>query len=151
MALVVGLSVAAGAAHAVPIVFDFTGTVWQGTQHYDFVNQVGSTDVSTAGQVVTGRVVVETDGLLRSVYSQSNGTSITHTDMVMDPAELVTTELFIGGIAYDINVDLGNHGGGLSAFDSNGGPSCAGCTDSAILQPALLPGMGSRRSSRRFH
>lgn len=128
--LAAGLSVAAGAAHAVPIIFDFTGTVSGGTRYDDFVNQVGSTDLSTDGQVVTGQIVIETDGLLRSSQSQTNGTRISYDDAITDAADLFTSKLFIAGVEYDVGLHSGDNGR-LSAFDSSGVPNCIGCTPAA--------------------
>lgn len=125
-ALAVSLGMAAASAQAVPIVFDFTGTV-NLTQYYDTVTQVSGTDLSMAGQVVTGRLVVETDGLDPYTETGSSGTRIGYSDLIMNPIELITSELYIGGVAHDVGLYSGDSGG-VSAFEASGLPTCVGCS-----------------------
>lgn len=125
VSLAIGLGIAASSAHAVPMVFDFTGTV-RDTYYYDYVNHTGGTDLSLAGQTVTGRIVVETDGLEPSETINSSGVRYSYGDLLMDP-ELITSELNIGGVAYDVGIYAGNSGG-VSAFEASGLPTCDGCS-----------------------
>lgn len=124
--LAVSLSVAASSAHAVPMIFDFNGTV-HNTFYYDYVNQTGGTDWSQAGQAVTGRIVVETDGLAPSATIDQRGVRYSYGDLLMDPTELITSELYIGGVTYDMGLYSGRSGG-VSAFEASGLPTCDGCS-----------------------
>jgi hypothetical protein len=117
---------AAASAHAVPMVFDFTGTV-SATYHSDYVNQTHGTDVSQAGQIVTGRIVLELDDLASFNEATERGTYISFVDLLNTPSEPITSELSIGGIAHDVGAYSGD-GGALVAFDSRGLPACEGCS-----------------------
>jgi len=126
VACAISLGVAASSAHAVPMIFDFTGTV-RDTYYYDWVNQTGGTDLSQAGQVVTGRIVLELDDLASFNETTERGTSISFVDLLNTPSEPITSELSIGGVAHDVGAYSGD-GGALLAFDSRGLPSCEGCS-----------------------
>jgi hypothetical protein len=121
-ALAVGLGVAASSAQAVPIIFDFAGTVTA-------TNAVGG----AIGQAVVGRVVVETDGLVERSQTLASGTTVSYNDFPADPVDLITSQVIIGGIAYDVGI-YGSNQSALSAFDSNGLPPCEGCS---IAQDAV--------------
>lgn len=125
-ALAMSLGMAAASAHAVPMVFDFTGTVGE-TYYYDYVNQTGGTDVSQVGQVVTGHIVLELDDLASFNDTTERGTSVSFVDLLNTPSEPITSELNIGGIAHDVGAYSGD-GGALVAFDSRGLPACEGCS-----------------------
>ena len=116
VALAVGLGVAAASAHAVPIVFDFAGTVTSG--------------VSAIGEAVAGQIVVETDGLFHNAYTSTPGTWVTYTDLSSNPVDLITSQVSIGGNAYDVGVYSSDHSS-LTAFDSSGLPACDGCAVSS--------------------
>jgi hypothetical protein len=124
--LAASLGIAASTAYAVPMVFEFTGTV-RDTYYYDWTTQSGGTDTSLAGQVVTGRIVLELDGLERFQDTTERGTQISFVDLLNNPSEPITSELSIGGIAHDVGAYSGD-GGALVAYDSNGLPSCEGCS-----------------------
>lgn len=115
-ALAAVLSVAAGAAHAVPIVFDFTGTV---TTSSIFTSTGGVQDNSFNGRAVSGRITVETTGLRPTSSSDSSGLTLGYSDSNMDSLTLIDSELFIGGVSYDVGL-YPAAGGSLSAFDSSG-------------------------------
>lgn len=115
VALAASLGIAAASAHAVPIVFDFTGTVTSGA--------------ATIGEAVTGRIVVETDGLARNSRTMTTGTSVTFRDNPTDAVDLVSSDLIIGGNVYDVGGYVGDQGY-LTAFDTSGLPSCEGCASS---------------------
>ena len=106
--LAVGLGVAASSAHAVPMVFDFTGAV---ISSYHATGSVVTTDWSVAGQSVTGRFVIETDGLTRGSQTGSTGTTVTYADPVADGMDVITTELLINGVSYDVDINPGDRGG----------------------------------------
>lgn len=122
---VVSLCVAATSAQAVPMVFDFTGTV--GDTYHSGGNQTGGVDLSLAGQVVTGRIVLELADLAANNETTERGTYFNFVDLLNTPSEPITSELNIGGIAHDVGVYSGD-GGGLFAFDSRGLPMCEGCS-----------------------
>jgi hypothetical protein len=124
--LAASLGFAASTACAVPMVFEFTGTV-RDTNYYDSVTQTGGTDLSLAGQVVTGRIVLDVEGLARFQDTTERGTQVSFVDLLNNPSEPITSELSIGGIAHDVGVYSGD-GGAVSAYDSNGLPSCEGCS-----------------------
>lgn len=132
--MIAALSLGAGAAHAVPIVFEFTGTVTSRT----ISSTSGVTaDDSLNGQAVSGRIVLETDGLLPPRTTPSpRGTFIAHTDSTLDTLDLITTELSIAGVSYDMGLHPTNSGH-ILAFDSSGLPPCPGCSpvrDILVLQ-----------------
>lgn len=137
--LAVGLAMAAASAQAVPIIFDFTGTVRE-TQYYDWVNQTGGTDLSLAGQAVTGRIVVEVDGLRPHETTTASGTTVGYTDSILNPTELITSQLNIAGVNYDVGAYSGDTGF-VFAFDSSGVPPCEGC---AVVRDLLAVTDGSR-------
>lgn len=115
VALAISLTVAAASAQAVPIIFDFTGTV------------TGSAAPGTTiGQAVFGQIVVETDGLVRNVNTSTPGTWVTYTDLPQDPVDLITSNVSIGGNAYDVGVYSSDQSS-FTAFDSSGLPACDGC------------------------
>jgi hypothetical protein len=108
------------------MVFDFTGTVLN-TQYYDWTDNSNGTDLSMAGQAVIGRIVVETEGLSPSLTNDTSGIRYSYGDLLMDPRELITSELNIGGVAVDVTPYSGNSGG-VSAFEASGLPTCEGCS-----------------------
>jgi hypothetical protein len=116
VALAASLGIAASPAHAVPIVFDFSGTV---------TGVTGGNSV--IGQSVLGRFVVETDGLVARTETYASGTSVSYNDFPADPVDLITSQVTIGDIAYEVGV-YGSNQSALSAFDSSGLPPCAGCS-----------------------
>ncbi|MBM0105684.1 PEP-CTERM sorting domain-containing protein [Steroidobacter sp. S1-65] len=93
--MIAALSMVAGAAHAVPIVFDFTGTV---TESYDLdFGGINTPHPHMSGQTVIGRITVETDQLLArtDMYPVQRRTTLSET------GEAITSELTIGGVTYD--------------------------------------------------
>jgi hypothetical protein len=114
MALAVGLGVAANSAHAVPIVFDFTGTV---SYTVNYQNGQSTEDRSLAGQAVVGRITVETDGLFTRTGTTLGGAYSAHLDQVGGP-DLITNELNIGGVRYDVDLYADRYGQ-VSAWDSS--------------------------------
>jgi hypothetical protein len=108
------------------MVFDFTGTVRE-TFTTDSVNFPTGIDMSLAGQVVTGRIVIELAQLEPSESSSERGTYLNFIDMLNTPSEPITSELSIGGVVHDVGLYSGD-GGGIYAYDSNGLPSCEGCS-----------------------
>lgn len=137
--LAVGLGMAAASAQAVPIIFDFTGTV-RHTYHNDWVNQTSGYDLSLAGQAVTGRIVVQVDGLRPRETTTASGTTVGYTDSILDPTELITSELNIAGVNYDVGAYSGDTGT-VFAFDSSGLPPCEGC---AVVRDLLAVTDSSR-------
>ncbi|WP_202624174.1 PEP-CTERM sorting domain-containing protein [Steroidobacter agaridevorans] len=119
-ALAASLGLAAGAAQAVPIVFEFAGTVGE-TRIHDAVGNLLALDYSLSGQTVTGRIVVETDGLAVRTYTNQFGSSQSLLDYLFDPPEQITSELFIGGVMYDVGAYSGDTGH-LWGIDSSGVP-----------------------------
>lgn len=107
-ALAASLGLTAGSAHAIPIVFDFTGTV-SGTWIVDAAYN-STYDGSLSGRSVTGRITVETDGLRPHTQSGSYGTYHLLLDDYVDPSEQVTSELFVDGIAWDVGGYAGDAG-----------------------------------------
>lgn len=124
--MIAALSLSAGAAHAVPIVFEFTGTVTSS----DTSTHTGQIfHGSRIGQTVSGRITLETQGLVAQTTHQSNGMTIMYFDPSADAADLITSELFIGGERFDLSLYSGN-GGHIRAFDSNDVNPCVGCSPS---------------------
>lgn len=123
-ALAASLCMAAASAHAVPIVFDFVGSV-ERTSIY--TSQTGQTtyDYSLAGQTVIGRITVETDGLLYSESRDEYRLSTSYGDTSADPREQVTSALTIGGATYDVG-EYSADSGSISAVDA-GLPLCDTC------------------------
>lgn len=135
----IGLGVAASSAHAVPIVFDFTGTVYQTIHAQD-----GSwtEDRTLTGQSVIGRITLETDGLTPVTDTVVAGTFSAYLDQPGGP-DLITNELSIGGIRYDVDL-YPDRFGNLAVIDSSGATPCTGCVpypDQVFL---------SDRSTQRF-
>lgn len=121
--LALGLGVAASSAHAVPIVFDFTGTV---SYTINYLNGQSTEDRSLTGQSVVGRITLETDGLLTRTGTISMGTYSAHLDLLGGP-DLITNELSIGGVQYDVDF-YPDRFGQVAAFDSSDveGAPCPG-------------------------
>jgi hypothetical protein len=99
-ALAAALGVASISAHAIPITFDFAGLV-TGTTVRDAAGN-STADSSLNGQAVAGRIVIETDALVRRSYVSPYGTIPLLYDEPSDSTEAVTSELSIGGLAYDV-------------------------------------------------
>jgi hypothetical protein len=112
--LALGLGIAASSAHAVPIVFDFTGTV---SYTVNILNGQNIEDFSLAGQTVVGRLTFETDGLVARTGTISMGSYSAHLDVSGGP-DLITNELSIGGVRYDVDFYPDRYGQ-VAAFDSS--------------------------------
>ncbi|WP_116812661.1 PEP-CTERM sorting domain-containing protein [Steroidobacter cummioxidans] len=84
-----------GAANAVPIVFDFTGTVTE--SFFTDFGSIQNYDPSMPGRSVTGRITVETDQLQLQahVYPGQRWTTLSET------GGAITSDLVIGGVSYD--------------------------------------------------
>lgn len=112
--LAVSLGTAAASAHAVPIVFDFTGTV---SYTIDYLNGQSTEDRTLTGQSVVGRITLETDGLFTRTGTTLGGAYSAHLDRVGGP-DLITNELSIGGVRYDVDFYPDRYGQ-VAAFDSS--------------------------------
>ena len=124
-ALGAGLSIAAASAHAVPIMFDFTGTVTQ-----SFVDAGGFPwfDNALAGQLVSGRIVVETEGLEQFSRTDARGLTLGLGDTSRDSVVHVTSQLIIGGVEREVGA-YPYVSGQIEAVDSNGMAPCSpGCS-----------------------
>jgi hypothetical protein len=119
-ALAMSLGTAAVSAHAVPIVFDFTGTV---SYTINYLNGQSTEDRTLAGQAVVGRITLETDGLVTTTGTRPWGAFSAHADL-LGGADLITNELSIGGVRYDVDL-YPDRFGELSALDANDEP-CPG-------------------------
>jgi hypothetical protein len=115
-AMLAALGIASGSAHAVPIVFDFTGTA--GTTHtINWLDNTSFSDESLVGQAVVGRITIETDGLLQANYGNEFVSSLGYHDSVTDPTILITSELTVGGALYTVGAHAYN-GGGIVGHDA---------------------------------
>jgi hypothetical protein len=121
--LAMSLGMAAVSAHAVPIVFDFTGTV---SYTVDYLNGQSTEDRTLTGQSVVGRITLETDGLVSRTGTHSWGAYSAHLDLLGGP-DLITNELSVGGVRYDVDLYPDRYGQ-LSALDSSDeeGAPCPG-------------------------
>lgn len=117
VALAFGLAMTAASAHAVPIVFDFTGAV---TYTNTLANGQFTQDYSRAGEAVVGRIVIETDGLVHRSSTLSSGTYSSFNDFVGTSHGDVN----IGGIAYDMAAYPAGFGS-VTGFDTTE-PPCSG-------------------------
>lgn len=89
-----------------PIVIEFAGTAdW--TTHINWLssdppNADFSSDDALLGQAVTGRIIMETDGLSEITTSSPGFSNFIVYNPLSDPLRLVTRELTIGGLDYSV-------------------------------------------------
>ncbi len=103
-------------ARAVPIVFEFTGTAGS-TTTIDWLNSTGSWDDSLLGQVVMGRITLETSGLSQVANGTPGYSNIIHYNASLEPLGLVAGELTIGGVDYQMG-EYPSQRGGITRQDA---------------------------------
>lgn len=107
------LGIASVSAHAVPIVFEFTGTAGT-TSTFDWQTGQGSSDSALLGQSVVGRITLETDGLTPFTTNTPGYFNLGYSNGASDPLRLVTRELTIGGVDYSNSAYPSQFGGIVS-------------------------------------
>ena len=123
-AVITALALGASSAQAVPITFAFTASVGSTFIFDEFGN--ATLDPSHNGELVTGAIVIETEGLQRDTFTGNFGTSL----FFSEPTNggLVSSTLTIGGSAIDVGA-YDNDSGYLRILDSAGPTPCgAGCS-----------------------
>lgn len=123
LVLLLGLLSVSDYASAVPIRFDFSGTVRETNV---FNSGIGSQDHSNDGAAFAVSIIVETDGLTKSTTTAASGVTVSYLDAPGAP-ELVSSSVVINGTAYDVGIyDFDQ--GGIRFIDSSGPVSCGvGC------------------------
>jgi hypothetical protein len=134
--LATALAIAATTAHAIPLVFNFTGSVSSRVTLDTGGN--ASYDHSLDGQAMSGWITLETDGLVTSSTTNERFDRLTFADSIGDSVEWVTSGLTIGGVAYDVGGYQHDYGQ-LAYLDSNGPTSCGpNCTSTTPDQWMVL-------------
>ena len=125
-------------AYAAMIRFDFTGSVYSA---YSFDASGAATQLpSYLGQSVTGSMLIDTNGLVRSTQDGQAAASLSFTNNSPAP-DLITSSLIIGDAHYNIGVYPANSGG-IRYVDSHGPISCGdGC--SSMTPDSFLVSDGS--------
>jgi hypothetical protein len=117
-----GLLSFSGLAVAVPLRFDFSGTVRE-TNVFNF--GINTPDHTNDGASFTASILIETSGLTKSTSVSSVGTQVQYLDAPAAP-EWVMSSVMIAGVSYDVGI-YGFDRGGISFLDS-AGPQPVGCT-----------------------